>query len=92
MLRITRETKDGTVWLRLEGKLVGPWVDECRSACAQETANGRRMALDLSQVTFVDRAGVHLLHQLAESGVELPLCTSFVAELLRLEESQCKRL
>lgn len=87
MLRITSSTKDGTVWLKIEGKLVGPWVDECRAACARGTDQRRRLALDLSEVTFVDPDGVHLLRELVEQGVDIPVCSNFVAELLRLERS-----
>jgi anti-anti-sigma regulatory factor len=87
LLRITRSTKDGTLWLKLEGKLVGPWVDECRTACTRETGRDRRLALDLSEVTFVDSDGVHLLRLLVEQGVDIPVCSNFVAELLRLEKS-----
>lgn len=87
MLRITRSTKDGTEWLKLEGKLVGPWVDECRTACARETGHGRRPALDLSEITFVDADGVQLLRELVEQGVDIPVRSNFVAELLRLERS-----
>jgi hypothetical protein len=87
LLRITSLRKDGTVWLKLEGKLVGPWVDECRAACARETGHGRRPALDLLEVTFVDADGVHLLRELIEQGAEIPARSNFVAELLRLERS-----
>lgn len=87
MLRITNSTKDGIAWLKLEGKLVGPWVVECRSACARDASLGRRLALDLSEVTFVDADGVHLLRQLVEQGVDIPVRSNFVAELLRSERS-----
>lgn len=87
MLRITSSTKDGTAWLRLEGKLVGPWVDECRGACARARAHGRGVALDLAAVTFVDADGVRLLRQLVDQGTDIPVRSNFVTELLRLERS-----
>lgn len=87
MLRITSSTKDGTAWLRLEGKLVGPWVDECRTACARETGRDGRLALDLAAVTFVDADGVRLLRQLVDQGTDIPVRSNFVTELLRLERS-----
>ncbi len=85
MLRITRSMADGAVRLRVEGKLVGPWVDECRAACARETVEGRPLALDLADITYVDADGVQLLRELVEQGVEIPVRSRFVAELLRLE-------
>lgn len=86
MLRITRSTRNGTVWLKLEGKLSGPWVAECRSACNREAAQGAPPVLDLAGITFVDREGLHLLRGLAALGVSMPVRSSFVAELLRWEE------
>lgn len=87
MLRITSSTKDGAAWLKIEGKLVGPWVDECRAACMRTTNLGPRLALDLSEITFVDADGVRLLRELVEQGVEVPVRSNFVAELLRSERS-----
>ncbi|MFO0838818.1 MAG: STAS domain-containing protein [Phycisphaerae bacterium] len=86
MLRITRSTKDGTVWLKLEGKLAADWVEECRATCAAETTQGLSPCLDLTEVTYVDRAGAELLCRLAREGLRFPLRSNFVAELLRLEQ------
>lgn len=87
MLRITRSIKDGTVWLKLEGKLAADWVEECRLAYAADATSGRRPVLDLSEVTFVDRDGLKLLRQFETEGVLIPLRSNFVAELLRTEHS-----
>ena len=87
MLRITRVTKDNAIWLRLEGKLAGQWVDEFRSAFAAASLSGEPPSLDLSEVSFVDRTGQDFLQQLALDGVPMPLRSNFVAELLRLEQS-----
>src|SRR5262245_20741597 len=78
LLRITRTSRDGTIWLILEGKLASDWVEECETACATETAQGRIPALDLSEVTFVDPAGLRLLRQLTGQGVKLPKLSNFV--------------
>ena len=83
MLRIVAEdAEDGTV-LRLEGQVVGPWVDELRAIC--ETARGRRVptTLDLAAVTFVSREGVQLLLELRERSVTLRHCSGFVREQFR---------
>src|SRR5262245_369421 len=87
VLRITRSTKDETAWLKLEGKLAGPWVDECRASYHEAVTSGERPILDLSEVTFVDHRGLELLRQLVADGVRIPLRSNFVAELLRLEQS-----
>lgn len=85
MLKITREVEAQTVRLKFEGKLVGPWVAEGRSA-ATEAALDRALTLDLSEVTFVDRGGVELLEELLRDGVRISPCSNFVAELLGLEK------
>ena len=87
MLRITNTTREGTAWLTLEGNLAGPWVEECRCACERETARGLELALDLTDVRFVDAEGVRVLRQMAAAGV-VRRSSSFVAELLRTERSQ----
>jgi len=55
MLRISRiESSSGEVVLRLEGSLIGPWVDELRRSCAAVCNNGRQLSLDLTEVLFAD--------------------------------------
>lgn len=83
MLRITRTTKDETVWLTLEGKLAGPWVDECRDAFRRESPAASNVVLDLARVTFIDSPGLALLRDALREGMRLRACSSFVAELLR---------
>lgn len=87
MLRITRSVQDGTVCLKLEGKLAAEWVEAFRSACAAEMEHGLRPVLDLSDVAFVDREGLQLLRRLETEGVRVQSRSNFVAELMRLERS-----
>ena len=56
MLRISPR---GTV-LHLEGQIVGPWVDELAKTCHRF----QPVALDVTEVTFADRAGLALLKDL----------------------------
>ncbi len=78
----------GSVTLRLEGRVIGPWVEELRQSCEPVLAGGARLALDLSGVSFVDRDGVVLLRSLERRQVALLNCSGFVAELLRAEGLQ----
>jgi hypothetical protein len=81
MLRITRILEPHSApTLRLEGKLLEPWIEEL----LQECADGIR--LDLSAVTFVDTAGAMLLRQLIERGTEIVACSGYVAELLQVDK------
>jgi anti-anti-sigma regulatory factor len=86
MLRIAAEDAEGGTVLRLEGQVIGPWVDELRAIC--ETACGRRgpLALDLAAVTFVSREGVQLLLELRARAVTLRHCSGFVREQFRAAE------
>jgi hypothetical protein len=72
-----------TQTIRLEGKLLRPWVDEVRKACISGTDPARRTSLDLSALTFVDAAGEGLLRELIGQGIEVLACSNYVAELLR---------
>ena len=82
MLKIeTLEPAAGRAVLRLEGELIGPWVDELERAYAALSAGD--VAVDLSQVSFVERRGVELLRSLGARGVPLLHCSAFVAEQLK---------
>lgn len=73
MLRITiREQADSTA-ICLEGRLVGPWVEELKR-CWQKTlaaSAGRKLRAELDAVTFVDAAGKQLLREMYQCGAEL---------------------
>ncbi len=73
---------DGRPTLRLEGRLIGPWVIELRRACERALTDSAGLVLDLSEVTFVDQAGLELLCSLGQQGVAFD-CSGFVAEQLK---------
>jgi len=72
---------DGTV-LRLEGQIIGPWVDELRRTC-DRLLPATAVTLDLADVSFVERRGVELLRTLGGRGVPLLHCSAFVTEQLK---------
>jgi hypothetical protein len=83
MLRISRiESSAGDVILRLEGKLIGSWVNELKSCCAIVSDEGRRLSLDMTDVLFADRTGLALLRTLQESDVVLAGCPALISEEL----------
>jgi ABC-type transporter Mla MlaB component len=86
MLRITHaQGHDSISTLRLEGKLLGPWVTELAQSCNELPCPPNRLRLDLSAVTFVDGPGVALLRDLLARGATLAACSGLVAELLHVE-------
>lgn len=72
MLRITLTKNPNATTLRVEGRLTGPWVDELERTWrdAADPNNGR-VSVDLTDVTFVDEEGKHLLELMYEQGVKL---------------------
>jgi hypothetical protein len=84
MLRIiTMRAGDGGATLGLEGRLMGPWVDELRRSCEYALATGTPLTLDLAEVAFVARDGARLLRDLTAGGVTVVNCPAFVTEQLR---------
>jgi ABC-type transporter Mla MlaB component len=87
MLRITSVHDFRGPGLKLEGKLLEPWIDELRTACAAELAKqAARPRLDLTAVSFVDAAGAALLEELRRTGFDLAECSGYVAAILRSEK------
>jgi hypothetical protein len=86
MLRITQIDSPGQQTLKLEGKLLAAWVDELRIASEPLTRFAGRRALDLSDLTFADDAGVRLLHELSKAGIRIVAASQFVSELLQKTE------
>ena len=81
MLKIEiRERRREQVTVSLEGRLVGPWVDEVRRACEPFVDDGRCLTVDFSRVSFVDREGVALCRRLRECRASLRNCSPFVKE------------
>jgi anti-anti-sigma regulatory factor len=84
MLKITRSAESDLA-LKLEGKLVGLWIDELKSACGESLSTPERVYLDLRDVTFIDAAGARFLTGLIRDGAKVIACSGFVAEMLDLK-------
>jgi ABC-type transporter Mla MlaB component len=84
MLKISQAGKaNHSVILKLEGRVVGPWVSELRQVCETLLTEGRALKLDLADVTFADADGVAVLTGFRAQGVTLKHCSPFVDEQLR---------
>jgi anti-anti-sigma regulatory factor len=87
MLRITIDENPGSVTLRLEGKLIGPWVEEVEQCWRKVfmTLGSRTVLVDLSAVDFVDPAGRVLLGRMQAAGFRLepggPMTRSLVEQI-----------
>lgn len=84
MLRIhLGETASETTTLWLEGRVIGPWVEELRKTCEGILVHGTTLVLDLSNVSFVGREGIELFWTLRNRQVALRNCSPFVVEQLK---------
>ena len=80
MLRISKQPgHHGTI--ALEGRLVGPWVDELQRFVDQ-LPDRPGLAIDLQGLVFVDGAGVSLLRALRDGGLRLIGSSGFVGALI----------
>ena len=88
MLRITTIHENQHATLKLEGKLLEPWLDELRSASARAKEVSGRVGLDLANLTYADAAGSQFLRSLFHQNVSVSARSPFVAELLREQQTQ----
>lgn len=82
--------------LKLEGRLAGPWVAELGRLWEEKsrTRNGKKIALDLREITFADAEGLRLLRAIhAQSGANLLTgtpWTEYLAEEVQRPDAEQK--
>jgi len=79
-MKITSRKAAKTVVIEAVGKLMGPWVKELE-ACWR-SADGAKVRVDLTGVTFIDEAGVDLLKDMHREQVELKAEGCFIAGIV----------
>ena len=67
-ISVTNQSSEATNF-QLEGKLVGPWVEELRRLSDAALMTSEAVSLDLEKVWFVDSQGIVLLRDLAKRHV-----------------------
>ncbi len=89
MLRITNiQDANLSTTLKLEGKLLEPWIAELEAACRGASRRATSTTIDLSGTTFVDSAGATALKTLRRRGMQLVGCSPLVTELIGKMEPQ----
>jgi anti-anti-sigma regulatory factor len=84
MVRISENGTSGRHRVvRLEGKVVGSCVAQVESYCQGILSQGHTLAIDMAEVSFLDRSGVDLFIRLMKQRVDLLNCSPFVSELLK---------
>ena len=88
-MRISVEEHQDGLSLVLEGRLVGPWVDELRTVCLERGGDRTIVGLtiDLCGLTAMDTRGQHLLDELLQRGATL-LCADVMNQYL-VEQMGC---
>jgi ABC-type transporter Mla MlaB component len=74
---------DQAIQFQLEGKLVGPWVEELQRLSDEALSHQKTVSFDLERVWFVDPHGVTLLRDLARRKVSQVNCSQFVTQQLK---------
>lgn len=83
MLKIvSHESADKSITLKLEGRVIGPWVEEVKRLSEKILASGGNLIFDLSEVSFVDREGIDLFRKLRDRRAMFLSSSVFVAEQL----------
>jgi hypothetical protein len=83
MLRITIAKRPADVRVVLEGRLVGPWVDELERCWQSLIATEETpICVQLDAVTFIDAAGKKLLRRMHEDGATLAASGTLTREIL----------
>ena len=85
MLRIHVEDTAETTTIRLEGKLIHPWIDLLVDTWMKVRARvpgQSRLQIDLEAVSFVDERGRSTLHAMWRAGCELHGSGPFISALI----------
>ena len=85
-ISVTIQSNEATQF-QLEGKLVGPWVEELRRLSDEALARQKSVSLDLEKVWFIDAHGITLLRDLAAKRVRQLNCSQFISQQLKEEAS-----
>lgn len=87
MLKITSlDEGNGGRRLKLEGRLLDPWVAAFQDAWAAAIRESPEVRLDLFAVSFTDNAGLEALRELISRGAQVVACSPYISDLLHLEK------
>ena len=89
MLRIQRSA-NGKVIFTLSGRIEAEHLEELQRVCSLETVD-RILALDLKDVTLVDRDAVKYLARCEANGVQLENCPAYIREWIKQEKNAMQR-
>ncbi|WNM64129.1 hypothetical protein [Candidatus Nitrospira neomarina] len=83
MIRITlMDTAEKHTTMKVEGRIVSDWIEVMETEFKNLLAEGKIVALDLSEVTFVEPEGVHMIRGILDKGCVLSSCPLFIHHVL----------
>jgi RNA polymerase sigma-70 factor (ECF subfamily) len=83
VLRISvTSDSDVSIQFQLEGKLIGPWVEELRQLSNTALLRNKTITLDLKKLWFTDLEGAGLLRDLYQRKVFQINCSQFIGQQL----------
>jgi anti-anti-sigma regulatory factor len=83
MLKIQRLPRGDAVVLTVSGRIDADAIEELRTALNAEAC--RTVAVDLGEVTLVDRVGVRALADFEAAGVRLERCPEYARQWIDAE-------
>ena len=91
MLRISTVDTRLQRRLILEGKLVEPWLGELREVCrnAKQTLAGRKLVIDLTDVTVISCEAERTLSDLMQQGAKFTCAGILVKHVLKRLARKC---
>jgi len=94
MMKIQMKELDDQLIIQVEGRLAGAFVPELENCwrAARASQPNRKIAVDLKNVTCVDRAGRYLLQLLHGNGVGFLRAGLAIQDVLEqvMEQPECK--
>ena len=88
MLKITKQVEDPRInRVSLHGHFTGEYVPEVEKALSENSCKQGKLALDLSNVTFVDRAGMEFLRSAESKKIRIENTPSYVTRWIEQEGS-----
>jgi hypothetical protein len=85
MLKISVIERPSYCRLVLEGKLIGPWAAELKSACqrARTEIHDRRLVVYIRNLVTISQEGENVLLELMNEGVRVRGCGVFTKHVLK---------
>lgn len=85
MLKISLIDNPRQCRLVVEGKLVGPWAAELRSACEKARADlrDRELVVEMKQVTTISQEGENVILELINRGIKFRCLGVFTKHVVK---------